>query len=73
MAQGGDPLGNGTGGSGQNIDAEFSSSTLGNCLWLELWTLTVQTVNFLSVFEIFVARWPIYYLGTSRKAWNMLI
>ena len=25
MAQGGDPLGNGTGGSGQNIDAEFSS------------------------------------------------
>ncbi len=25
MAQGGDPLGNGTGGSGQNIDAEFST------------------------------------------------
>ncbi len=25
MAQGGDPLGTGTGGSGQNIDAEFSS------------------------------------------------
>ena len=25
MAQGGDPLGNGTGGSGQNIEAEFSS------------------------------------------------
>ena len=25
MAQGGDPLGNGTGGSGQNIDAEFSA------------------------------------------------
>ena len=25
MAQGGDPLGNGTGGSGKNIDAEFSS------------------------------------------------
>ena len=25
MAQGGDPLGNGTGGSGTNIDAEFSS------------------------------------------------
>ncbi|MBF95640.1 MAG: peptidylprolyl isomerase [Pelagibacterales bacterium] len=25
MAQGGDPSGNGTGGSGQNIDAEFSS------------------------------------------------
>ncbi len=25
MAQGGDPLGNGTGGSGQNIDAEFSN------------------------------------------------
>ena len=25
MAQGGDPLGNGTGGSGQNINAEFSS------------------------------------------------
>ena len=25
MAQGGDPLGNGTGGSGVNIDAEFSS------------------------------------------------
>ena len=25
MAQGGDPLGNGTGGSGQNISAEFSS------------------------------------------------
>ena len=26
MAQTGDPLGNGTGGSGQNIDAEFSSA-----------------------------------------------
>ena len=25
MAQGGDPAGNGTGGSGENIDAEFSS------------------------------------------------
>ena len=25
MAQGGDPLGNGTGGSGENIDAEFSN------------------------------------------------
>ena len=25
MAQGGDPLGTGTGGSGQNIDAEFSN------------------------------------------------
>lgn len=25
MAQGGDPLGNGTGGSGQNIEAEFSA------------------------------------------------
>ena len=26
MAQTGDPLGNGTGGSGQNIDAEFNSA-----------------------------------------------
>jgi peptidylprolyl isomerase len=26
MAQGGDPLGNGTGGSGVNIDAEFSNA-----------------------------------------------
>ena len=27
MAQGGDPLGNGTGGSGQNIDARFSAKS----------------------------------------------
>ena len=69
MAQGGDPLGNGTGGSGQNIDAEFSSEKHIEelYLWLELWTLIVQTVNFLSVFGIFLVRWPIYYLGTSRK------
>ena len=48
MAQGGDPLGNGTGETGQNIDTEFSSEKHVEVQspWLGLKIQMVQIVSF---------------------------
>ena len=70
MAQGGDPLGNGTGGSGQNINAEFSNEkhVRGTVSMARAQDPNSADSQFFICFSrCFMVRWAIYYLGTSSR------
>ena len=63
MAQGGDPNGNGTGGSGKNIKAEFNDIKHEEelYLWQEAMILILQIVN-----SLYVMILTLFWMGNIR-------